>query len=1115
VASEDRILKILLQLQSDVSGLNPAKSGIGDIKKSLDDTAKSAFSLQDAFKFAGAEEGLRRTLDFIKEIPGQIEEGVKKGIEFQAQLQQIQTSIAGVLRQNAPDFFSDFDKANQTAADTIDKLKAKANELGIGYEAMFEAYQHSVNSMFAGGVTNIQKQIDLITILNRAMQTFGLGAQQTARDVADVLQGMASRTVGGRQLAAAFGISPEELDEQVRQAKTLGQLFEFFASRTQALQEAGRAMGQTFTGVLTTMRNELLDLEGEAAKPVMQPLQQAIQQLTEAMKSPEVRVAMQEVGGFIANLASGFSALAQNIAGASAQLGQFAGLASNPVFSFLVGGAAKSATSLAQGNLIVDLTKQSQAAITLLQNARDTKDVVAAQIQLEQTNFSIKQQIGQVDGVDRQQLEGQLKVNQDILKNLQGVAGTAAQITPRHLDNKKALEAQKETQAEINLLLAQASGDKEAVAAERSALAYDKKLKSLIAAGVPEKEATAEAQKYADAVRQAALATDARKNSQRDLTELLREENLILAQIRGSQQLIQQNPFLSADAKQTLLFESYSRELVTLNAEIQKQQEFVKNTALDPAQLEEARAKLQQLQLEMGLLAQKMPSLTFGGGIQSGLVAWANSFGTTSHQIGDTIKGTINSALQGTNQLLLDAAFRTGNWKQTLVGVERQIATLFLDMLEKMALQQALQLAGISSTTTAQTASGAAIAAAHAPAAAATSISSYGVAALIGEAAAIAAIFAIMAALGGGFRKGGYTGDGNANEIAGPAHKKEFIFTEDETSKLGVPFLSSLARSAGGVARFGGGGLVNNPYGIGNPPGSAILPPEAYPHGIAPPGYPVARDDPYASLPPDASGVAPGQAYSDLPVSTGSPARPFDNMSASRGIVPGGIDIRGDWPNPDGEEPSPGSRVSPTVPTSRYPGLRGPRSNDWASNAARASVPYGFHPGGGGVDPGYIDPISAGAFIPGLINWNGPGAPNKHDPELSGGASLAAKFGIAGLARSGKWRGKQFAEGGAVDSVPAMLTPREFVHPVDAVDHYGLDFMEAVRKKRFPVSHMSAGGFVSDFATGAAGGATSSVRDQQFLLFLDPDEIRRHALNNPQAEIQIVDLIRRKRTQIG
>ena len=195
------------------------------------------------------------------------------------------------------------------------------------------------------------------------------------------------------------------------------------------------------------------------------------------------------------------------------------------------------------------------------------------------------------------------------------------------------------------------------------------------------------------------------------------------------------------------------------------------------------------------------------------LANWVNNFGTSAHQIASTIEGTINASLQGTNQLLLDAAFRTGNWKQTVQGVERQILNLFLTTLEQMALQQAASLLGITTNTTAQVASGQAIAAAHAPAAAATSISSYGVAALLGEAAAVAAIVAIMAAFGGAFHQGGAIGSRRVrrmhsgglapDEVPIIAQQGEVMIQRDIAQQPGVTeFL--LALNAGMLFHTGG-----------------------------------------------------------------------------------------------------------------------------------------------------------------------------------------------------------------------------------------------------------------------------------------------------------------------
>jgi hypothetical protein len=63
---------------------------------------------------------------------------------------------------------------------------------------------------------------------------------------------------------------------------------------------------------------------------------------------------------------------------------------------------------------------------------------------------------------------------------------------------------------------------------------------------------------------------------------------------------------------------------------------------------------------------------------------------------------------------------------------------------------------------------------------------------------AIAGVTAVMTAAnvariaGIGFQRGGYTGDGNPNDVAGPAHRQEFVFDGAATRRIGVPALEAL-----------------------------------------------------------------------------------------------------------------------------------------------------------------------------------------------------------------------------------------------------------------------------------------------------------------------------------
>lgn len=66
------------------------------------------------------------------------------------------------------------------------------------------------------------------------------------------------------------------------------------------------------------------------------------------------------------------------------------------------------------------------------------------------------------------------------------------------------------------------------------------------------------------------------------------------------------------------------------------------------------------------------------------------------------------------------------------------------------------------------------------------------------------------------------------------------------------------------------------------------------------------------------------------------------------------------------------------------------------------------------------------------------------------------------------------------DNIPAWLTAKEFVHPVDAVDYYGLPFMEAVRRKLFPrnLARALAGGTLPRIPSGnrlAQGGQAAAA----------------------------------------
>lgn len=77
---------------------------------------------------------------------------------------------------------------------------------------------------------------------------------------------------------------------------------------------------------------------------------------------------------------------------------------------------------------------------------------------------------------------------------------------------------------------------------------------------------------------------------------------------------------------------------------------------------------------------------------------------------------------------------------------------------------------------------------------------------------------------------------------------------------------------------------------------------------------------------------------------------------------------------------------------------------------------------------------------------------------LSNGATLNPSGVVFGMADGGPVPG--WSPSPTADNIPAWLTAKEFVQPVRAVDFYGLNFMESIRRLQFPrnLAHALAGG---------------------------------------------------------
>ena len=110
-----------------------------------------------------------------------------------------------------------------------------------------------------------------------------------------------------------------------------------------------------------------------------------------------------------------------------------------------------------------------------------------------------------------------------------------------------------------------------------------------------------------------------------------------------------------------------------------------------------------------------------------------------------------------------------------------------------------------------------------------------------------------------------------------------------------------------------------------------------------------------------------------------------------------------------------------------------------------------------------------------LLNAIGFGSTTATDGTVTAGTGL---LGMLGLAAGGSVPG--WSPNTTADNIPAWLTAREFVQPVASVDYYGVNFMEALRRRLIPrnVAHALAGGTLPRIPSGnrlAQGGMAAAA----------------------------------------
>ena len=249
-----------------------------------------------------------------------------------------------------------------------------------------------------------------------------------------------------------------------------------------------------------------------------------------------------------------------------------------------------------------------------------------------------------------------------------------------------------------------------------------------------------------------------RADTAKQLSAALHELELAMNGIRQENALISASPFLGIGQKDISLIDNIERQMVNLQNTIEHLKNLKDVLPLNDPQIAQLKVKIQTAENEFKKLGQTLLGLTHPLGAE--LQKWADSFGSTTHQIAQTIEGTINASLSSLNQFLVTGKFNA----QALL---QQIVLLGLQLVEQLAIQQVMRMINHNAAVAEAAILGPTIAATLAPAVTAQTIASDGTAAALAPAqvaAAEAGVLGVLTAHAGGLMKRYFHGGGLAHD---------------------------------------------------------------------------------------------------------------------------------------------------------------------------------------------------------------------------------------------------------------------------------------------------------------------------------------------------------------
>lgn len=810
------------------------------------------------------------------------------GVNFNATLQDAQTSIAGVIRQFDGAKVSSFSEAMRLSTKIIADLKKEALETKSTFEELVTGYQGSAGAMYAAGVP-LNKQVTLISSISQGMAALGIRTEEMRQEATALLMGNIDRNA---RLAQTLGITRA----QIENAKEQGELYEFLMGKLANFRESAIEAAKANTSFLeSNLKDAYIQQAAAATESLTGAYNGLLKTITDIVRSSEFKELISTLAEIPVIAADGVSILAGN---------RFRQKASDDSALKAIEERIKDATTendLYKAQLeikkeIAKLEKEqaNQAKLTTTQS--DAADrlrrapTIGNLYQLNNTGVSpfgaqeVSARSVVIDRVIEKFKEAENKIAQNgkdiIKKNLadaeEAKAKAKAKNEAERIENEREKAVKSLTDAQEKLRDAELKSM--SLADRRVGLQKDLNAELVKPLKTAEDYLTeAEKQNLTEADRvEAQKAADSANATHNTRILQLRQEiarvdadivslrekdfDLLMREERDAAKRLADINVSSAENAMRVYEEKRKRIEQDANLTSRERREKMRaalqeeNAAIEKTVAALGRAKAQTkddaarklYDNNIGALRSRQSEnrvaidtsyapLTFGAELREQMTMLREGF--TS--VAQAISGVIGSAISGVSNAIVGLINGTMTWKDAFlsvgVAISQSVIQAFADMAAQWLVKQVImdnisrvfrlkrgaeEAATSAAIVGIATSEEAAKTAAAATGAAARTTIATGEAAAVGTATGIAGVFrSIMelgpiagpvvfaTAIGGmialvmslmkGFRRGGWTGYGADDEVAGVAHRNEMVFNSGDVRRFGGPATLDRIRMAG------------------------------------------------------------------------------------------------------------------------------------------------------------------------------------------------------------------------------------------------------------------------------------------------------------------------------